>query len=140
VKVFRLGALETSVLNQLWQERDLAAKEVHERLCRERDITLSTVQSTIERLCKKGLVDRTKVSHAFRYRPLVEREAVLQRFVGAMVDQLGQGWTAPALSNFLDLAERMDDRALDQLEQMIQQRKAQRSEEQAERNGEMDQC
>jgi predicted transcriptional regulator len=135
VKILRLGALETSVLNQLWEERELAAKEVHERLSRERTLTLSTVQSTIERLCKKGLVDRTKVSHAFRYRPLVEREAVLQRFVGAMVDQLGrvdntsQGWRGPALSNFLDLAERMDDNALDQLEEMIRQRKAQRGED-----------
>jgi predicted transcriptional regulator len=116
--------LETSVLNQLWEERDLAAKELHERLSRERTITLSTVQSTIERLCRKGLVDRTKVSHAFRYRPLVERDAVLQRFVGAMVDQLGQRWSGPALSNFLDLAERMDDTALDELERMIRQRKA----------------
>ncbi len=140
MKIFRLGALETSVLNHLWQERDLAAKEVHERLSRERDITLSTVQSTIERLCKKGLVDRTKVSHAFRYRPLVEREAVLQRFVGAMVDQLSQGWSGPALSNFLDLAERMDDKALDQLEEMIRQRKAQRDEGMARGSEEAQPC
>lgn len=128
VKTLRLGALETSVLNHLWDERELAAKEVHERLARERDITLSTVQSTIERLCKKGLVDRTKVSHAFRYRPVVGRETVLQRLVGEVADQLGQVWTRPALSNFLDMAERMDDTALDALERMIQQRRAQRGE------------
>lgn len=125
MKTLRLGALETSVLNHLWDERELAAKEVHERLARDRDIALSTVQSTIERLCKKGLVDRTKVSHAFRYRPLVGRETVLQRMVGAAADQLGQGWSRPALSNFLDLAEQMDDAALDALEQLIRQRKAQ---------------
>jgi predicted transcriptional regulator len=127
VKVLRLGALETSVLNQLWEQRELDAKQVHERLSREREITLSTVQSTIERLCKKGLVDRTKVSHAFRYRPVVEREAVLQRFVGALINQLGQGWTRPALSNFLDMAEQMDEGALAELEQLIRQRKAERS-------------
>jgi len=114
------------VLNQLWEHRELDAKQVHEYLSRERDIALSTVQTTIERLCKKGLVDRTKVSHAFRYRPVVERETVLQRFVGAMVDQLGQGWTRPSLSNFLDMAEHMDDSALEQLEQLIQRRKAAR--------------
>lgn len=126
LKALRLGALETSVLNQLWEQRELDAKQLHERLSRDRDIALSTVQSTIERLCKKGLVDRTKVSHAFRYRPLVEREAVLQRFVGAIVNQFGSEWTRPALSNFLDIAEQMDDAALDELERLIVQRKAQR--------------
>jgi predicted transcriptional regulator len=126
VSTLRLGALETSVLNQLWEHRELDAKQVHERLSREREIALSTVQTTIERLCKKGLVDRTKVSHAFRYRPVVERETVLQRFVGAMINQLGKDWTRPALSNFLDMAAEMDDAALDELEQLIQQRKAQR--------------
>lgn len=126
LKALRLGALETSVLNQLWEQRELDAKQLHERLSRDRDIALSTVQSTIERLCKKGLVDRTKVSHAFRYRPLVEREAVLQRFVGAIVNQFGSEWTRPALSNLLDIAEQMDDAALDELERLIVQRKAQR--------------
>jgi len=129
VKAFRLGELETTVLNHLWERRELAAKEVHEYLARDREIALSTVQTTIERLCKKGLVDRKKVSHAFRYHPLVEREAVLQNFVGAMINQLGQGWTRPALSNFLDMAEQMDENALNQLEQLIQQRKLQRCEE-----------
>lgn len=126
MKALRLGALETSVLNQLWESRELDAKQVHERLSGERDIALSTVQSTIERLCKKGLVDRKKVSHAFRYRPVVERDAVLQRFVGAMIDQLGQGWNRPALSNLLDVAERMDAGALDELERLIRQRRAER--------------
>lgn len=126
MKTLRLGELETLVLNHLWEERELAAKEVHERLACDRDIALSTVQSTIERLCKKGLVDRTKVSHAFRYRPLVGRETVLQRLVGEVADRLGQAWTRPALSNFLDMAEQMDDAALDALERLIRQRKAQR--------------
>jgi predicted transcriptional regulator len=129
VKTLQLGALETAVLDQLWEQRELDAKQMHARLSAERDIALSTVQSTIERLCRKGLVDRRKVSHAFRYRPLVEREAVLERFVGAMVDQLGQRWTRPALSNFLDMAERMDDGALAELEQLIRKRKAQRGED-----------
>lgn len=124
--MLRLGALETAVLNQLWELRELDAKQLHERLSSERDIALSTVQSTMERLCKKGLVERTKVSHAFRYRPLVEREGVLQRFIGAMTDQLGNRWSRPALSNLLDIAERMDDGALDELERMIRQRRAER--------------
>lgn len=128
MKAFRLGELETTVLNHLWEQRDLAAKEVHAYLARDREITLSTVQTTIERLCKKGLVDRTKVSHAFRYRPVVERETVLQNFVGAMVDQLGHRWSRPALSNFLDMAEKMDSDALSQLEQLIQRRKLERCE------------
>ena len=53
-----LGALEIAVLQCLWTAPgDLDARSLHDALA-ERRITLSTVQATVERLHRKGLVGR----------------------------------------------------------------------------------
>lgn len=126
MKSLQLGDLEIAVLNHLWQEGELDAKQMLQCLQSDRDITLSTVQSTIERLCKKNLVARTKVSHAFRYRATLPRERLVGQLIVGVMEKIGHSHGAPALSSFLDMAEQIDDDALGELERLIQQRRQQR--------------
>ncbi len=126
MKPLQLGDLEITVLNQLWQHGELDAKQMLQCVQHERGITLSTVQSTIERLCKKDLVARTKVSHAFRYRPALPREQLVGQLIVGVMAKMGHAHAAPALSSFLDMAEQIDDDALSELEKMIRQRRAAR--------------
>lgn len=122
----QLGALELTVLDRLWREGELDAKQVHALLHAERPLTLSTVQSTLERLCDKSLVSRTKVSHAYRYRPLLARTELIGRAVQSLWQRLGSDNAAVPVSLFLDLAEQLDADALDQLEALIHSRRAER--------------
>lgn len=127
MKPLQLGDLEIAVLNFLWQHDDLDAKQMLQCVQPDRDITLSTVQSTIERLCKKQLVVRTKVSHAFRYRAALPREQLVSQLIVGVMAKLGHGHAAPALSSFVDMAEHIDADALDELERLIQQRRESRT-------------
>lgn len=100
--------------------------ETHTAVGRARNNTVNTVGSALERLYRKGLVQRTKVSHAYRYRAAIEREVFHAR---RLVDAVG-GAKALAdlgvLAAFVDAVAETDKRSLDQLSALIADRKGKR--------------
>jgi predicted transcriptional regulator len=115
----RLGELETAVLEHLWSSGASDVKAVHRSIGEPRGITHNTVQSAMERLFRKGLLAREKVSHAYVYSPRQSREELGARVVQDVVARLLQGEAAPVLEAFVDLAARTDAANLDRLEKLI---------------------
>ncbi len=121
---FALGPLEVATLEVLWDLGEADARTLHRRLARRRGFTLSTMQSTLERLFRKGLVTRTKVSHAYVYEAAASREAVMARLVEFALKPFRTGKTQSLLAAFAEYAAAADDAELDQLEQLIAARRA----------------
>ncbi len=119
----RLGELETAVLEHLWAAGPSDVKAAHRSVGARRRITLHTVQSAMERLFRKGLLDREKVGHAYVYSPSHSREELGARVVQDVVARLLRGEAAPVLEAFVDLAARTDEGNLDRLELLIAQRR-----------------
>lgn len=72
----QLGQLEAAVMQRLWAwDRPVAVREVLEDLERDRSIAYTTVMTVLDNLHSKGLVRREKDGRAYRYAPLVTREA-----------------------------------------------------------------
>jgi len=118
-----LGELERDVLDALWTDGPLNPGGVHERVGVARGISVNTVSSALKRLHGKGLLERTKVSHAFVYRAVVSR-AELQRYcIDAIASQFGDGGGG-LLAAFVDLAEQRGEDTLRRLERMIADRLA----------------
>jgi predicted transcriptional regulator len=114
-----LGELELVVLQQLWQAGDADVSQMHAAVGKARGITPNTVGSALERLHRKGLLLRQKVSHAFRYAPSISRdEFAAQRMLDATggVEALAQGGM---LAAFVDLVAGVDEASLDRLEALI---------------------
>lgn len=122
----QLGELELSVMEALWLSPGQGARALHQVLPESQRSSLSTVQSTLERLYRKGLLERTKQSHAYFYSPKVQRSELLGRLIGGVIKQLHNGSLEPILSSFVDFADRIDDSTLDQLEELIHERRSQR--------------
>jgi predicted transcriptional regulator len=118
-----IGELESSVLEHLWRHGDGDVKAVHQAIGRRRGIKLNTVQSTMERLYRKGLLARDKVSHAYVYRADVSREELSTRLIVDALEPLAGGEPTVMLSALVDLAEQVGDEGLDQLEALIAQRR-----------------
>lgn len=111
-----LGGLEIEVLKQLWAAaEDLDARAMLDRLS-ERSIKLSTVQATLERLCRKGFAARDKVGRAFLYRAVLTREQLIARLFGDVTRRLAGGELEPAISGFIDLVGDADPKWLEKLE------------------------
>ncbi|PCI34438.1 MAG: hypothetical protein COB54_01225 [Alphaproteobacteria bacterium] len=119
----RLGQLELAVLNYLWSHEACDAKSLHLVIGAERGISVNTIQSTLERLFKKDLLSRTKVSHAYRYKAEVDRTQLLTRRIDDLTSEIAEGQTNSVLAAFVEITARLDDSSLAQLEQLIAQRK-----------------
>lgn len=120
-----MGQLELNVLEYVWRLGAGDAKGIQQHLDRQRRISLSTVQSTLERLARKKLLMRKKSSHAYVYEPAVTRQNLIARMIRDVVSELSNGNLEPAMSGLIDLADPLDDRTLDRLEQMIVERRRQ---------------
>ena len=114
-----LGELEMAVLEYLWSNGEFDAKEVHVALGKVRGISHNTIQSTLERLFKKELLARQKISHAYVYKTAVARDELMGRMINDVVNTISKDNSDGMLAAFVDIAARTDDAHLDRLEQLI---------------------
>lgn len=122
-----LGELEMAVMEYVWATRSCDVKTVHRAVGAPRQITSNTVQSTLERLYRKGMLAREKVSHAYVYSAVRSREQVTATVVSDVVERLVQGKTDAMLAAFVDVAARAGDSTLARLEKLISKRRSQDS-------------
>ncbi len=118
-----LGEVEHDVLELLWSSGEAEVTTVHAAVGVPRSITLNTVGSALERLHKKGLVERWKTGHAYCYRASVSREVFHAR---RMVEAAG-GAAALAdtglLAAFVDVVAKADSSTLARLESVLRERR-----------------
>jgi predicted transcriptional regulator len=124
--LLNLGALERAVLEHLWSAGEADVGQAHAVVGRRRGITPNTVGSALERLFKKQLVHRRKVSHAFRYRPSMARDEFAARRVLEAAGGSQALANAGLLSAFVDLVADVDEASLARLEELIADKRQER--------------
>lgn len=85
----QLGDLELSVLEIAWRAESVDVRSVYNALGAQRSIASNTVQSTLERLFRKGLLARDKVGHAYRYTARQTRIDVTVHMIAIVLRRLG---------------------------------------------------
>jgi predicted transcriptional regulator len=113
-----LGELEAAVMEHLWLAEQADVKSTWAVVGRRRKVTHNTVQSTMDRLFKKGLLDRAKVSHAFIYAPAMTRAEFRARVVRSAAESVS-GAETEMLAAFVDVAAEVGDDTLAKLEALI---------------------
>ncbi|HAI72677.1 MAG TPA: hypothetical protein DCL26_10140 [Alteromonas australica] len=99
-----LGGREIDVLKVLWQHGELSAQEVLTFFANEQ-LSLSTMQSTLERLFRKNMLTRYKQGRSYRYAPALSQSTVVSRLMGEIADQLGNGESQVIVSGFMSYIE-----------------------------------
>lgn len=121
------GALELRVLEALWRRG--ATVSVRELQADFPSAAYTTLMTTLDRLHRKGVLDREKAGRAFVYRPRYTRDelesGVAARALGSL---LGDAAAQPVLSFFVDEVSRRDERLLDELERLVQLKRQQNEE------------
>lgn len=118
VPALTLGELERAVLEVLWTEGPSNPNTVHAHVVEGRGISVNTVSSALKRLLGKGLLSRTKVSHAYVYQAEITRAELQRALLGAVAEQFDDGGPG-LLAAFVDLAEARGEDTLRRLEAMI---------------------
>jgi predicted transcriptional regulator len=121
----RLGPLECRILEEVWSRKSLTVRE----LLADGKIQLAytTVMTTLDRLFKKGLLDRTEEGKAFRYSARCT-PAEVPRFVAVTGMQRWIQSTRPSsllLSYFVEAISAHDARLLDELRALVDQKRLQ---------------
>jgi len=118
-----LGDLEVAVLENIWSTGSSDAKQVHAAIGCDRKTSLNTVQSALERLFRKNLLQRKKVSHAFVYSAAVTRDGLMINLIDDVVRSVSNGGSDSMLTAFVDIAARADENNLQRLEMLIAERR-----------------
>jgi predicted transcriptional regulator len=115
-----LGHLETTVLQILWDRGESNVHDVSELLGR--PLAYTTVMTTLDRLYKKGLLERRKSDRAFLYSPRFSRQEWQQKragdFVAAFLAE-PQPSSDLLISCLVEAVGRHDESLLDELEKKI---------------------
>jgi predicted transcriptional regulator len=78
-----LGSLEFELMELLWSRGESSVRDVVPQL--RRPLACTTVMTTLDRLFKKGLLDRSKSDRAFVYSPLFSRQEWERRRAASVV-------------------------------------------------------
>ena len=120
-----LGPRELETLDVLWRESGLSAQELQGRLPGDQStITLSTVQSTLERLYRKGLLQRDKAGRAYRYRAATTRAEMISLMLRDMSRGIGGGDLGAMISGFADFVAADDPDIERKLTQILKHKQA----------------
>jgi predicted transcriptional regulator len=118
------GPLEARVLEALWT-RDLPAT-VRDLQPQFALTAYTTLMTTLDRLHRKGVLDREKTGRAFSYRQRWSRADLVARLAGERLGALlaPDPRLQPLVSFFVDAVTRRDTEVLDELERLIARRRA----------------
>jgi predicted transcriptional regulator len=129
------GPLEVQVLDAVWRERRPTTVRILQQSFPQ--IAYTTLMTTLDRLHKKGVLQRKKVGRAFAYEPQYDRPEMEMRLAARSVWQLlgaarGRGTLEPLLSCFIDAVSERDRLLLDDLERLLKKKRARMTGEDAE--------
>jgi predicted transcriptional regulator len=125
VSDFTLGPLERRILEEVWSRKSLTVRELvaDGKL----GLAYTTIMTTLDRLYKKGLLDRAEEGRAFRYSARCT-PADLPRFVAVAKMRQWIESTSPSflpLSYFVEAVSHHDVKLLDDLRDLIESKRAQ---------------
>ena len=119
-----LGRLEFRLMQILWSRGESNVRDVVQQL--DRPLAYTTVMTTLDRLYKKGLLDRRMPDRAFLYLARFSREEWERREAENVFAGFLAGPHASRellLSSFLDAVGEQDSALLDELEKKIRRKR-----------------
>jgi predicted transcriptional regulator len=118
-----LGPLEARLLEVLWQRGDATVREVLVEA--DSGIAYTTVMTTLDRLYKKGLLNRAAEGRAFRYSPRLTQSEIQRAAAGEAIQQIfdsSQNSSLP-LSYLIEIVTERDSVLLDELQELIERKR-----------------
>ncbi|HZI58796.1 MAG TPA: BlaI/MecI/CopY family transcriptional regulator [Verrucomicrobiae bacterium] len=115
----QLGNLESELMERVWHRGELSVRELHAEYATQ--LAYTTVMTTMDRLYKKGMLQRRKVGKAFIYMAALteqEYQEQLTHHLFGMVLHDGKN-SGAVLSNFVDAVSATDEKLLERLDQLV---------------------
>lgn len=119
-----LGQLEHEVLKELWHHGEMSVREMY--LAFDKCTAYTTLMTTLDRLHKKGLLNRRKDGRAFFYSPSVSQtefeQGIREDLVDGLLGRSAEG-VEPILSCIVEKVSERDRALLDELERLVKEKR-----------------
>jgi BlaI family transcriptional regulator, penicillinase repressor len=86
-----LAPLELDCMNTLWPMGQGTVREIRDRLAARRPRAYTTIMTIMDRLARKGVVERRKVGRAYLYSPNLSAEDARTQALGQVIDNFFGG-------------------------------------------------
>ena len=122
--VSSLGKLERATLEEVWRQKEVNVRQVSTAF--EDRVAYTTVMTTLDRLFKKGLLDRRKSGKAFlytaRYTSDELENGIREDVIGCLLNERIEK-IEPVLACIVDAVSERDLELLDDLERLVQEKR-----------------
>ncbi len=118
----KLPPRERQIVDLLYERGEMAVAEICEGL--PDTLSGSAVRAMLQRLERKGYVQREDSERGFLYSPAVADTVARKSALGEVVRVFFNGSAAGAATALLGMSDRLDHQDLDELEQMIAKARA----------------
>jgi predicted transcriptional regulator len=117
-----LGKLEREVMENVWARGDISVRDLH--IAFNERVAYTTLMTTLDRLYKKGLLNRWKEGRAFIYNARASRAELERGITSDVIEGLlgSEGGAEPVLSCIVNTVSEHDHELLDSLERLIKEK------------------
>jgi predicted transcriptional regulator len=119
-----LGPLEREALEIIWQRSEASVRDIY--LAFNERLAYTTLMTTLDRLHKKGLLNRRKEGRAFfysaRYSPADFERGIARDVIDSLLGR-SKGGAEPLLACIVDAVSDRDRELLDELDRLIKEKR-----------------
>ncbi len=120
-----LGPLEKEIMEIVWNRTETSTHDVLEELRKKRDIAMTTVSSTLNRLHDKNLLkrrtDKGVRGLCYYYSPLLKKEEFENMITFKVMDKLLKDFREPTTAYFIEELAKSDPVKLQELRKKIEE-------------------
>ncbi len=118
-----LGSLEQEIMDTLWSRGGLSGRAVHKYINDSRPVAITTVLTVMERLRKKGLLNKEKREGIFIYEAAKTRDEFARGISNRLFKDVLDISTGSATASFVDALAEIDPNELKRLDMLIRKKK-----------------
>lgn len=119
-----LGALESEIMEAVWELGDTCVQGVCDRLGPQHNY--KTIMTVMNRLVQKRVLVRRKVSKAYTYSPVQPRDQFVNSVSRSVIGSLLSDFGPAAMAQFVDVVGELGPEELAELDRLIHQKRGER--------------
>ncbi len=113
------GELEAKIMEILWEMGPLKGKIIHQEITKEKKLAYTTILTVLDRLSKKGFIEKIQKPHSIIFIPTVKKEEFKKFLVKQLINSAVNISNELAISTFADTFSKIDPKELEKISKLI---------------------
>ena len=114
------GDLEEKIMEILWEKKEATVRQIKDELSKDKEnYAYTTIMTIMDRLYKKGILDRRKEGKGYIYFPRVSKEEFEKLVTEKVISDIVKAHPETAIAAFGGVIEELSEDEIKKLKEMI---------------------